>query len=94
MLDRLHSYGRNKLYFLRLRRFCQFILNLGRDGFYDGWLGKESYCTLNTSGKFLEVLVQYKFTHNHSFLRGVNYGLTTFFKLSVHRSVIPRSGAQ
>ncbi|CAH8642242.1 unnamed protein product [Schistosoma curassoni] len=52
MLDRLHSYGRNKLYFLRLRRFCQFILNLGRDGFYDSWLGKESYCTLNTSEDF------------------------------------------
>ncbi|CAH8571049.1 unnamed protein product [Schistosoma turkestanicum] len=52
MLNRRHLYGRNRLYFLRLRRFCQFILNLGRDGFYDGWVGKESYCILNTAEDF------------------------------------------
>lgn len=52
MLDLRHYYGRNKLYFLRLRRFCQFILNLDKDGFYDNWLGKESYSTLNTAEDF------------------------------------------
>ncbi|CAH8633002.1 unnamed protein product [Heterobilharzia americana] len=40
------------LYFLRLRRFCQFILNLSGDGFYSGWFGKESYCILNTPEDF------------------------------------------
>ncbi|KAH8865475.1 TATA box-binding protein-associated factor RNA polymerase I subunit A [Schistosoma japonicum] len=52
MTDHRHSHGRNKLYFLRLRRFCQFILNLARNGFYEGWMGKESYLTLNTAEDF------------------------------------------
>ncbi|CAH8853499.1 unnamed protein product [Trichobilharzia szidati] len=46
------SYGRNKLYFLRLRRFCQFILNFGKYGFFDGWVGKESHSVLNTAEDF------------------------------------------
>ncbi|KAK4476097.1 hypothetical protein MN116_001319 [Schistosoma mekongi] len=52
MTNHRHKHGRNKLYFLRLRRFCQFVLNLCRDGFYEGWMGKESYLTLNTAEDF------------------------------------------